>query len=118
MDAKLCATLEVAWEKIQSYCKKYAGCSVRDVQIRWKHDVYCWREFGVTPQGIAYINGGNHAQSPRGKDTSWIGHPEHKDAYDSIRYAFIELIVRDWPTIKEKLEKQFDEEKLIFAFEP
>ena len=118
MESKLQEALDVAWEKIQSYCKKYAGCSVRDVQIRWKHEIYCWREFGVTPQGVAYINGGNHSQSPRGKDTAWVGHPEHKAPCDQIKYGFIEQVVRDWPCIKEMLEEKFKEEKRIFAFEP
>lgn len=118
MDSKMRDALDVAWEKIQRYCQQYAGRSIRDVQIRWKHEIFGWCEFGVTSNGEAYINGGNHSQSSRGKDTAWVGHPEHNDPYENCKYGFIEKVVRDWPIIKDKLEMRFEEERLIFAFEP
>lgn len=117
METKLQEALDAAWEKILIYCKKYAGCSVRDVQIQWKHNAYCWRDFGVTPQGVAYINYGNHITSRRGRESVWFGHPVYKDTGIN-KYEIIEDVVRNWPAIKEKLEERFKEEKLIFAFEP
>lgn len=118
MDAKLCAALDVAWEKIQTYCKKYAGCSIRDVQIRWKHGSYGWLEFGVTPAGVPYYVRGNHFLSSRSPDVQWYYHPSHEMGYELARYAWMKEIVQDWLVIKEKLEQQFEEEKQIFAFEP
>ena len=47
--------LAKAWESIQEYCKKYKGLSTQDVQFEWKHEVYVWQEFGVTPNGEAYL---------------------------------------------------------------
>ena len=47
--------LRTAWKKIQEYCSQYAGRSNQDVQVRWRHDMYGWTEFGVTPNGVPYI---------------------------------------------------------------
>ena len=118
MEKILNNALSEAWSKINDYCKKYAGISTRDVQIRWKHDVYGWIEFGVTPQGKAYINRGDHSKSPGENNTTYIGHPMRKEADQWTKYPSIEEVVKDWPAIKEILEKRFDDEKRIFNFEP
>ena len=115
----LTVALDSAWAKIQAYCKQhYTGMSIQDVQVKWKHDTYGWLEFGVTPAGVPYYVRGNHFLSSRSPDTQWYYHPGHQMGYEPARYARMKEIIQDWPVIKEKLEQQFEKEKLIFAFEP
>ena len=108
MNRTLKKALDDAWAKIQTYCKEqYSGVSTRDVQIRWKHDPYGWIEFGVTRNGTAYIVHGHHAQSSRAADADWYFHPAHKEGYPYTKYDRIEEVVRDWPTVKMRLEDAF-----------
>lgn len=120
MNQSLISALGEAWGKIQAYCKEqYSGVSTRDIQVRWKHNVYGWIEFGVTPDGTAYIVHGHHAQSSRAEDADWYFHPVHKTAPGSqfTKYNRIEEVVRDWPLVKRKLEEAAAKERGIFNFE-
>lgn len=108
--------LQEAWESIQKYCKKYAGLSTQDVQLEWKHEVYVWQEFGVTPNGEAYFVRGNHCTSRRSDRADWYYHPCHIMGYIPAKYPCIEDIVTHWELIKEKLEKKFEIENSIYNF--
>ncbi len=113
------SALEEVWGKIHKYCKEqYSGISPRDVQVRWKQDMYFWSEFGVTPNGDIYIVHGNHDQDSRADDADWYFHPDHKTSpmVRSQRCHRMEEAVRNWPKIKEMLAKRFDEERRIFDF--
>ena len=111
--------LDNAWHKIELYCQeKYAGVSTRDIQFSWKHDIYGWIEFGITPNGTPYIVRGDHATDRRSNNATWFFHPAHKDSFFDIKYASIEEIVKDWPIIKKKLEEKVNIEQSIFNFEP
>ena len=113
------AAVGKAWSKIQEYCKEhYANISTRDVQVRWEHDVYGWTEFGVTPSGTPYINSGDHSRCSREKSTTWVFHPLYNNAHPYMVYPLIEKVVKDWPTVKNCLEKQLEKENRIFNFEP
>lgn len=112
------AALETAWGKIQAYCKEnFAGVSCRDIQFGWKHDVYGWTEFGITPNGDAYFVSGDHSQSSRDANADWYYHPDHKAGYVFTKHARMEEVVRDWPIIKEKLLQAVRVERSIFNFE-
>lgn len=108
--------LQKAWKTIQEYCKKYKGLSTQDVQFEWKHEVYVWQEFGVTPNGEAYYVRGDHCTSRRSNKADWYYHPEHKMGYSGAQYGCIEDIVTHWDTIKTKLEKKFQTEHSIYNF--
>lgn len=115
---KLHEALDRAWKKIEGYCKKYAGVSSRDVQVRVSTDTYHWMEFGVTPNGQPYIVYGDHNNSPRSDSCEWYYHPYHKKGPEPRRHGRLEEIVKSWPKIKEKLEERFEVERRIFNFEP
>lgn len=109
-----------AWTKIQEYCKeRYHHVSTRDIQIRWKHNVYGWTEFGVTPDGSAYIVHGNHSQSPTSPNAEYHFHPQRPTRPEDMptRFCRLEEVVKDWPIIKEKLEDAFSIERRIQNFE-
>lgn len=111
--------LDEAWKKIKSYCEeKYAGISTRDVQFSWKHEIYGWIEFGVTPSGTPYIVRGDHSKDRRSDSAEWFFHPSHKEGYFPAKYPSIEEVIRDWPIIKERFEKECNTEHSIFNFEP
>lgn len=111
--------LDTAWPKIQVYCKEhYAGRSIRDVQVSWYFDTYHWLEFGVTADGDPYFVRGDHSKSSRSNNADWYYHPTHAEGYFGTKYGSMERIVRDWPVIKEKLEKAFQKEEQILNFQP
>ena len=111
------SALRDAWQQIQAYCKSnYAGVSTRDVQFRWDSGVYGWGEFGVTPEGIPYIVRGDHSMDSRSKNATWLYHPLYANAYAWDEDRCLEPVIRNWPTIKEKLEKHMAAERSIYNF--
>ena len=108
--------LRTAWKKIQEYCSQYAGRSNQDVQVRWRHDMYGWTEFGVTPNGVPYIVHGDHSQDSRSSSAAWYFHPQHRTSAgdEFMRYSRMEEVISDWPRVKDCLARAFGREAEIW----
>lgn len=104
-----------AWNKISKYVKdNYTNKFEKGVSFTWKHKVYYWIKFGVTPDGIAYITKGNHSSSI---PTEYCYHPEKEDTQlVNIKKSMTEEVVDDWLIIKEKLKMLAEKEYSLYNF--
>ena len=104
-----------AWEKIREYVKEnYNGTFEKGIEFTWKHEVYGWKKFGVTRDGVAYIVTGSHGTS---SCNDWFYHPTNNKTYEPKRLGVTEDVVNDWRTIKEKLERLAEKENGLYNFE-
>lgn len=104
-----------AWKQIQDYVHdNYAGVFAKDMRFRWKHEVYQWVEFGVTPEGYAFIVRGCHGWGD--SEADFFYHPG-KTGYDRLKLTLTEQVVRDWPTIKRLLQEYAEKENALYNFQ-
>lgn len=104
-----------AWGKIQKAVKQeYAGVFHKELRFRWKHEVYGWTEFGVTPDGDAFLVTGSHGAGDSYAD--FFYHPVVRKTYEPKRIQVTEEAVTDWPQIKEILRKKAAAEKSVYDF--
>ena len=104
-----------AWSKIRTYVKEnYSNVFTNEVRFRWKHEVYGWKEFGVTPDGIAFIVKGSHGTSAMNE---YYYHPTKPMGYEFTKLNSVEAVVNDWQTIKKILNALAEKEKRLYDFE-
>ena len=105
-----------AWNKISEYVRKeYAGVFQNGLRFRWKHDVYGWTEFGVTPKGDAFIATGMHGAGEN--YTEYYYRPDKSKTYEPKRIGVTSEVVEDWQKIKKILEKRAEKEKALYDFQ-
>ncbi len=105
-----------AWNKISEYVRKeYAGVFQNGLHFRWKHEVYGWTEFGVTPKGDAFIATGSHGAGEQ--YTDYYYHPDKSKTYEPKRISVTSEVVEDWQKIKKILEEKAKKEKALYNFQ-